>query len=189
MYKGLDALKDEDSILAMVVPSGFLNSSTTSFAENPDRVLGQAKKRINKYGREEQYVGLYPDQTRKDVLDSIKVSDLRIEQSSNLSKEDYAVKAVIGIDNQGHRYYDQSLSGIEKGLFLATLTRLTNPMPHKEKALSERSLLQKNSDQLHKPDEIQNETLLTSENLSMFYGKRLIDICQCPQAQFLDEKF
>ena len=77
-----------------------------------------------------------------------------------INGDDYTVKSVIGIDNQGHRYYDQNLSEIEKGL-----------------------LVQKIRDQLISPGEI------LTENLSKHHDKRLLEICQCPQALFLDKNF
>jgi hypothetical protein len=76
-----------------------------------------------------------------------------------VADEDFTVKSVVAIQKDGRRYYDQRLSSIEKGLFLDKLSRVNKP------------------------------GFVEEEALSNAYDKRLIEICQCPQARFLDANF
>ncbi len=135
--RGLDALKDEKSVLSFVVPSGFLNTasdkqkeiiaskgeildayrlpegtfSTTKvgtdilimrkkegidgknisgellsngewFKSHPEKILGEVKKRTNRFGKEEEYVALHEGLSVQDELSKIDIFAERITENN-----------------------------------------------------------------------------------------------------------
>ena len=84
-------------------------------------------------------------------------------------KDDYfTVKSVIAIDQNNNRYYDHKLFNIEK-------SRLIDSLNKKEELLKYTR-------------RYPNQTA-PQKSSSIFNDKRLYEICQCPQAKFLDKNF
>lgn len=54
-----------------------------------------------------------------------------------IGKEDYTVKAVVAVYNNGNRYYDHKLTQIEKGKLIDELDRITSPSNNQESAFTE----------------------------------------------------
>ena len=89
-----------------------------------------------------------------------------------INNENYTCKSVICITKSGHRYYDKNLSTIEKGLLLDFIQQKNKPG---------------NLSPLISPWE--TEPLREGDLSSVYYDKSLIEICQCPQKQFLNEHY
>lgn len=165
--RGLDSLKDDTSLLAMVVPSGFLNSAadkqkeiiaqkgylidayrlpegifpTTQvgtdiifmkrqtitdpeqknrntllsngnwFKEFPEKIMGEEKMRINKFGKEETYVSVHEGMSTADEIRRIMPSPNRssIEQNKELSQEELKAELMYK-DPNGIFSYDHILT-------------------------------------------------------------------------------
>lgn len=80
----------------------------------------------------------------------------------------FTVKSVIAIDQNNNRYYDHKLFNIEK-------SRLIDSLNKKEELLKYTR-------------RYPNQTA-PQKSSSIFNDKRLYEICQCPQAKFLDKNF
>ena len=80
----------------------------------------------------------------------------------------FTVKSVIAVDRNNNRYYDHKLFAVEKSLLIDTVNK-------------ERGSLGVHTS-LSKPT-------APRKSSSVFNDKRLYDICQCPQAQFLEKNF
>jgi len=165
--RGLDSLKDDTSLLAMVVPSGFLNSAAdkqkeiiaqkgylidayrlpedtfpttqvgtdivfmkrypenyngqrdrdaflsggTYFKAFPEKIMGEEKIRINKFGKEETYVSVHEGMSTADEIRRIMPSPNRssIEQNKELSQEELKAELMYK-DPNGIFSYDHILT-------------------------------------------------------------------------------
>ncbi len=85
-----------------------------------------------------------------------------------IGNEIFTVKSVIAIDQNNNRYYDHKLFNIEKSLLIDSLNK------------------ERGSFGVHTS---YTQTTAPQKSSSIFNDKRLYDICQCPQAQFLEKNF
>lgn len=109
------------------------------------------------------------ERNQKNIHPNIKtysyfISGLQIE------REIFTVKSVIGISNQNQAcYYDHKLISIDKKLLI-------------ESAINKKERIFCSGFAGSKPAGLQKISLYN-------YDKRLYEICQCPQAKFLDKNF
>ena len=160
--KGLDSLKDEKSLLAFVVPSGFLNSSndfqkkliaskgqlvdayrlpegtfgTTDvgtdiivmellnpnslvafggetlsnndwFINHPEKILGEVKNRINRFGKEESYVTVHEGLTVQDELDKLSRHFQNLKEDLNIVLNNNTEQESVVITEKEEKIQDQ----------------------------------------------------------------------------------
>ena len=83
-----------------------------------------------------------------------------------IGDEDYTVKAAVAVDNNGRRYYDHSLTRIEKTKLLDELDRITSPSSHQA---------------------VDSETSAQLGNISDIKDKRLLSLLQTNSSKVVDE--